>query len=153
MEYAQDADDLILFAARYEGIDGRVEAWVDEELSLGDFVLTGGELAALAVADAVTRLLPGALGNEGSSVEESFEHGLLEYRQYTRPPEFRGAAVPDVLLSGDHAAIARFRHEDSLRRTRERRPDLLPSDGPSAHDPPRSGRKSKRVLDGASKTE
>jgi tRNA (guanine37-N1)-methyltransferase len=122
---AGTVDDLILFCGRYEGHDARIEGWVDEELSLGDFVLTGGEIAALAVTDAVVRLLPGALGNAGSAAEESFESGLLEHRQFTRPPEFRGEQVPAVLLSGDHAAVARFRRADALERTRKRRPDLL----------------------------
>src|SRR3954462_15902496 len=117
---------LILICGRYEGVDERVLRWVDEELSLGDFVLTGGEFAALAVVDAVARLLPGVLGNELSAQSESFTgEGLLEGPQYTRPPEFRGLKVPDVLLSGDHARIARWRKEQALSRTRERRPDLL----------------------------
>lgn len=119
-------DSLVLVCGRYEGVDERVLGWVDEELSLGDFVLTGGEVAALAVVDAVARLLPGVLGNELSAQSESFTgEGLLEGPQYTRPPEFRGLKVPDVLLSGDHARIARWRKEQALSRTRERRPDLL----------------------------
>jgi tRNA (guanine37-N1)-methyltransferase len=116
---------LLLVCARYEGIDERVAAWIDEELSIGDYVLSGGELAALVVIDAVVRLLPGAVGNEASAREESFAAGLLEHAQYTRPEEFRGAPVPDVLLGGDHAAIARWRREDALRTTLARRPDLL----------------------------
>jgi tRNA (guanine37-N1)-methyltransferase len=117
---------LVLVCGRYEGVDERVLRWVDEELSLGDFVLTGGELAALAVVDAVARLLPGVLGNELSAQSESFTgEGLLEGPQYTRPPEFRGLRVPEVLLSGDHARIAGWRREQAMARTRERRPDLL----------------------------
>ncbi|HLY38170.1 MAG TPA: tRNA (guanosine(37)-N1)-methyltransferase TrmD [Candidatus Binatia bacterium] len=116
---------LLLVCARYEGIDERVAAHVDEELSVGDYVLSGGELAALVIIDAVVRLLPGAVGNEASAREESFAAGLLEHAQYTRPEEFRGARVPDVLLGGDHAAIARWRREDALRTTLARRPDLL----------------------------
>ena len=119
-------DALILVCGRYEGVDERVMPWVDEELSLGDFVLTGGELAALAVVDAVARLSPGVLGNELSAQSESFAgEGLLEGPQYTRPPEFRGLKVPDVLLSGDHGKIAQWRREQALARTKERRPDLL----------------------------
>ena len=116
---------LILVCGRYEGVDERVADFVDGELSIGDFVLSGGEFAALAVADAVARLHEGVLGNELSARVESFENGLLEYPQYTRPPEFRGRRVPDVLLSGDHAQVQRWRHEQSLARTQSRRPDLL----------------------------
>jgi len=116
---------LVLVCGRYEGVDERVRAFVDEELSLGDFVLTGGELAALCVVDACARLVPGVLGNEQSAGSESFEQGLLDYPQYTRPPEFRGMRVPEVLLSGDHARIARWRRKQALLRTRERRPDLF----------------------------
>ena len=117
---------LVLVCGRYEGVDERVLRWVDEELSLGDFVLTGGELAALAAVAAVARLLPGVLGNELSAQSESFAgEGLLEGPQYTRPPEFRGLRVPEVLLSGDHAKIAGWRREQAMARTRERRPDLL----------------------------
>ena len=119
---------LILVCGRYEGVDERVMDWIDEELSLGDFVLTGGEFAALAVIDAVARLLPGVLGNAESAASESFTgEGLLEGPQYTRPPEFRGRRVPEVLLSGDHARIAAWRREQALERTRKRRPDLLKS--------------------------
>ena len=118
--------ELILVCGRYEGVDERVLGWIDEELSVGDFVLTGGELAALAVIDAAARLVPGVLGNDLSPQSESFAgEGLLEGPQYTRPPEFRGLKVPEVLLSGDHAKIARWRREQALSRTRERRPDLL----------------------------
>jgi tRNA (guanine37-N1)-methyltransferase len=117
---------LILVCGRYEGVDERVLRWVDEELSLGDFVLTGGEIAALAVIDAMARLVPGVLGNELSAQSESFSgEGLLEGPQYTRPPEFRGLRVPEVLLSGDHEKIARWRLDQAVARTRERRPDLL----------------------------
>jgi len=120
------APALVLVCGRYEGVDERVLRWVDEELSLGDFVLSGGEVAALAVVDAVGRLVPGVLGNELSAQSESFAgEGLLEGPQYTRPPEFRGLRVPEVLLSGDHARIAGWRREQAMARTRERRPDLL----------------------------
>jgi tRNA (guanine37-N1)-methyltransferase len=120
------AQSLILVCGRYEGVDERVLEWVDEELSLGDFVLTGGELAALAVIDAVARLMPGVLGNADSAQYESFTgEGLLEGPQYTRPPEFRGRRVPEILLSGDHARIAAWRHDQASLRTQARRPDLL----------------------------
>jgi len=115
---------LILVCARYEGVDERVRSLVDLELSIGDYVLTGGELPALVVIDAVIRLLPGAI-DDASTAEESFAEGLLEYPQYTRPPSFRGMDVPSILTSGDHAAVARWRHERARERTRERRPDLL----------------------------
>ena len=116
---------LILVCGRYEGVDERVSALVvDEELSIGDYVLAGGELPALVVIEAVSRLLPGVLGNQESLTSESHRGGLLEYPQYTRPAEFRGRRVPDVLLSGDHGAIRRWREEESRRVTRERRPDL-----------------------------
>jgi tRNA (guanine37-N1)-methyltransferase len=118
---------LMLVCGRYEGFDERVRSYVDEQVSLGDFVLTGGEVAAMAVLDGCARLLPGVLGNEASTLEESHSPeagGLLEYPQYTRPVEFRGARVPDVLLGGHHAEIAKWRRERSMERTRERRPDL-----------------------------
>ncbi|HEX6122989.1 MAG TPA: tRNA (guanosine(37)-N1)-methyltransferase TrmD [Ktedonobacterales bacterium] len=116
---------ITLLCGHYEGVDERVRAHLaTDELSLGDFVLTGGELAALVIVDAVARLLPGVLA-AGSTLEESHTAGLLEYPHYTRPPEFRGWGVPDVLLSGNHAAIARWRRKEALRRTRVRRPDLL----------------------------
>jgi tRNA (guanine37-N1)-methyltransferase len=109
-----------------KGVDERVrEHLVDEEISIGDYVLTGGELPALVVLDSVTRLLPGVLGDDESSVEESFSEGLLEYPHYTRPAEFRGWKAPDILLSGHHAEIAKWRRLESLKRTVERRPDLL----------------------------
>lgn len=117
---------LILLAGRYEGVDERVaDLLVDDALSIGDYVLTGGELPALVVTDAVTRLLPGVLGREGAAERESFADGLLEPPQYTRPVEFRGARVPEVLLSGDHARIARWRRVQALYRTWRTRPDLL----------------------------
>jgi len=117
--------ELALVCGRYEGVDERVRAFVDEELSVGDFVLSGGEVAALVVIDVVSRLVPGVLGSEHSAAIESFSDGILEFPQYTRPPEFRGMAVPAVLLSGDHGAIARWRREQALRRTYEQRPELL----------------------------
>lgn len=117
---------LILLAGRYEGIDERfIEAQVDEELSLGDFVLSGGEVAAMAVIDAVVRLLPGVLGDNESAAQDSFMEGLLDHPHYTRPEEIEGRAVPDVLLSGDHAEIARWRLKEALGRTLVRRPDLV----------------------------
>ena len=116
---------LVFVCPRYEGVDERIRGFVDLELSIGDYVVTGGELPALVVIDAVIRLLPGAI-DDLSTAEESFSGGLLEYPQYTRPPSFRGMEVPSILTSGDHGAIARWRHEQSLRRTRARRPDLLP---------------------------
>jgi len=122
---AQNYDRLVVLCGRYEGIDARVEAFVDERVSLGDFVLTGGELVALSVVDAVARLLPGVLGNDASSAEESFEGPLLEYPQYTRPRSFRGEEVPAILLSGDHARVAEWRLERAVEQTRALRPDLL----------------------------
>ncbi len=117
---------LILICGRYEGVDERVrEFLVTDEISIGDYVLSGGELAAMVVVDAISRVLPGVLGYERGAEEDSFASGLLEGPQYTRPPEFRGRSVPDVLLSGHHARIAAWRREQSLKRTRERRPDLL----------------------------
>ncbi len=127
---------LLLVCARYEGVDERVTAFLDEELSIGDYVLSGGEPAAVVVIDAIVRLLPGAVGNEASPREESYADGLLEHPQFTRPEEFRGVRVPDVLLSGDHAAIARWRRQQSLRLTLARRPDLLP--GAALHDDDRA---------------
>jgi tRNA (guanine37-N1)-methyltransferase len=116
-----------LICGRYEGVDQRVaDHLCDGELSIGDFVLNGGEAAALVVIEAVARLVPGVLGNETSATEESFTAGLLEHPQYTRPADFRGWSVPEVLRSGDHARIARWRRAQALRRTAERRPDLLP---------------------------
>jgi tRNA (guanine37-N1)-methyltransferase len=119
-------DHLVLLCGHYEGVDERViEHLVDDELSIGDYVLTGGELPAMVVCDAVVRLIPGVLGAEESTGEESFSNGLLEYSHYTRPPEFRGWQVPEVLLSGNHAVIAQWRRTQSLLRTLRRRPELL----------------------------
>lgn len=120
-------DAVMLICGRYEGFDERVRAHVHEEASLGDFVMTGGEVAAMAVVDACARLLPGVLGNEASTIDESHSPaigGLLEYPHYTRPVEFRGERVPEVLQGGNHAAIAAWRRERAIARTRERRPDL-----------------------------
>jgi tRNA (guanine37-N1)-methyltransferase len=117
---------LLLVCGRYEGVDERVrEHLADDELSIGDYVLSGGELPAMVVVDAVVRRLPGALGSEASLAEESHSEGLLEYPQYTRPAEFRGWAVPDILLSGHHEEVRRWRRRQSLLRTAQRRPDLL----------------------------
>ena len=116
---------LVLVCGRYEGVDARVLGRVDDEVSLGDFILTGGELAALAVVDAVARLRPGVLGNAESAEEESFEGPLLEYPHYTRPRSFEGEDVPEVLLSGDHARIAAWRQEQAVRRTLAQRPERL----------------------------
>ncbi len=116
---------ILLFCGRYEGVDERVRPLFDEEISLGDFVLSGGEIAAAALIDAVGRLVPGVLGSSDSTREESFSQGTLEYPQYTRPEVFRGMRVPSVLLSGNHAAIARWRQQQATLRTRLRRPDLL----------------------------
>jgi tRNA (guanine37-N1)-methyltransferase len=115
---------LVFVAPRYEGVDDRVRGLVDLEVSIGDYILSGGELPALVVIDAVLRLLPGAI-DEASPVEESFSEGLLEYPQFTRPPEFRGEGVPGVLVSGHHGEVARWRREQALARTRRVRPDLL----------------------------
>jgi len=117
---------LLLVSGSYEGFDERVrEGLADDELSIGDYVLTNGALPAMVIIDAVARLLPGVLGDDESARDESFSHTLLEYPQYTRPAEFRGMKVPEVLLSGNHAEIARWRAEQAQKRTRERRPDLL----------------------------
>lgn len=128
--YAADlagSEHLVVCCGRYEGIDQRVlDHWATDEVSLGDFVLGGGEVAALAVVEAVTRLLPGLVGNAASIADDSFSHGLLEGPVYTRPEDFAGYRVPQVLLSGDHAAVAEWRRAQSLARTRDRRPDLLP---------------------------
>ncbi len=118
-------DSILLFCGRYEGVDERVRGLFDEELSVGDYVLTGGEAAALIVIESVGRLIPGVLGSDESSLDESFSAGLLEYPQYTRPEEFKGMRVPEVLTSGDHAKIERWRAEQAESRTRRRRPDLL----------------------------
>ncbi len=124
-------DQLVLLCGRYEGVDERAIHFVDEEVSIGDYILTGGEFAAMVFVDAVARLIPGVLGEEESLKDESFSAGrtqgspLLEYPQYTRPPEFRGQKVPDILLSGDHAKIDAWRRDQALERTRKKRPDLL----------------------------
>ncbi len=124
---------IVLVCGRYEGIDERVRQFVDEEISVGDYTLSGGEPAACVVIDAVARLVPGVLGNEKSALDESFSDGLLEYPQYTRPEEFRGLKVPDVLLSGDHERVLQWRRRQSLERTRERRPDLYAKATARAH--------------------
>ena len=126
-------DHLVLVCPRYEGVDDRIRALVDEELSIGDYVLTGGELPALVVIDAVIRLLPGAI-DAASTEEESFADGLLEYPQFTRPPSFRGSDVPAILVGGDHGAVRRWRLRESLRRTIERRPDLIRERAPSPEE-------------------
>lgn len=124
-ELAQE-QRVTLLCGHYEGVDERIrEHLVSDEISIGDYVLTGGELAAMVVVDAVSRLLPGVLGGSESTHEESHSENLLEYPHYTRPPEFRGWRVPDILLSGHHEQIAKWRRQESLRRTRERRPDLF----------------------------
>ena len=121
--------DLLLVTGHYEGFDERLRrALANDELSIGDYVLTNGALPAMVVIDAVTRLMPGVLGDDDSSRDESFSHGLLEYPQYTRPAEFRGMKVPDVLISGNHAEIEKWRRQQSKLRTKERRPDLLNPD-------------------------
>jgi tRNA (guanine37-N1)-methyltransferase len=120
------ADQLVLICCRYEGVDERVRSdQIDMEVSIGDYILSGGELGALVILDAVSRLVPGVLGGERSNLEDSFQDGLLEYPQYTRPRAFRGMEVPPALLSGDHEKIRRWRRRESLRRTLKRRPDLL----------------------------
>ena len=126
---------LGLICGRYEGVDERVrQHLVSDEISIGDYVITGGELAALVVIDALSRWIPGVLGDPEGALDDSHASGLLEYPHYTRPPEFRGWGVPEVLLSGDHARIARWRREQSLQRTRQRRPDLLETAGLSVAD-------------------
>jgi tRNA (guanine37-N1)-methyltransferase len=117
---------VVILCARFEGVDERIiEARGLEEISIGDYILSGGEIAALALTDACVRLLPGVMGEELSGEEESFEGGLLEYPQYTRPRDFEGRAIPDILLSGDHARIAKWRREEAVKVTQARRPDLL----------------------------
>jgi tRNA (guanine37-N1)-methyltransferase len=121
--------DLLLVTGHYEGFDERLRrSLADDELSIGDYVLTNGALPAMVIIDAVTRLLPGVLGDDESSKDESFSHGLLEYPQYTRPAEFRGMKVPDVLISGNHAEIEKWRREQAKLRTEQQRPDLLKPD-------------------------
>jgi tRNA (guanine37-N1)-methyltransferase len=132
-ELAQSSH-LILICGRYEGVDERVaERLVTDEISIGDYILSGGEPAALVLVDAVTRLVPGALGSETSAVHESFAEGLLDYPHYTRPVDFRGMKVPEVLLSGHHAEIARWRAHRALEKTKRNRPDLL--DGGRLEEP------------------
>ena len=125
-ELSEHTSRVIMLCGRYEGVDERVaEALITDEISIGDYVLSGGEPAAAVVIDATVRLLPGALGSETSAVFESFSEGLLDHPQYTRPPDFRGMKVPDVLLSGNHAQIERWRREAAIAKTRRNRPDLL----------------------------
>jgi tRNA (guanine37-N1)-methyltransferase len=125
-DLAKDAEHLVLICGRYEGVDERVaETLVTDEISIGDYVLSGGEPAAIVLLDSVVRLVPGALGSETSAVNESFSAGLLDCPHYTRPPEFRGMRVPDVLMNGNHAEIARWRDEAALKKTERNRPDLL----------------------------
>lgn len=118
-------EHLVLLCGRYEGIDARVERYVSREVSIGDYVLMGGEVAALALLEATARLIPGVLGDPQSHQQDSFSQGLLDYPHYTRPPEFRGEGVPEVLLSGHHAKVAQWRRQQALLRTQARRPDLL----------------------------
>ncbi len=118
-------DNLMLICGHYEGVDDRVQDYIDDEISLGDFILTGGEIPALVILDAVTRLLPGSLGDEDSAQEDTFKDNLLKGPQYTRPREFGGFSVPEILLSGDHQRIADWRRQEAVRRTWQRRPDLL----------------------------
>ncbi len=122
---ASRPEGLLLIAGRYEGIDERVRSLVDQEISIGDYVLSGGELPAMVVIEAVARLVPGVIGNPDSLAEESFASEELEYPQYTRPEEFRGMRVPEVLQSGDHAKVREWREAEAKKRTLERRPDLL----------------------------
>ncbi len=137
-ELANAGRPIVLVCGRYEGVDERIVEHVDEQLCIGDYVLSGGEVAAAVVIDAVARLVPGVVGNRESLVEESFSEGLLEYPQYTRPEVFRGSRVPDVLLSGHHGDVARWRHEQSLAATRAVRPDLL-AGRPEAEEAPGGG--------------
>lgn len=131
---------LIILCGHYEGVDERVrQALATDEISIGDYVLTGGELPAMVIVDAVARFIPGVVGDPGSVAADSFAEGLLDYPHYTRPPEFRGLKVPEILLSGDHEAIRRWRHAQRLRRTLARRPDLLKAEALSEED--------RRVLD------
>lgn len=126
--YAEDLsqeEHLVFICGHYEGYDERIRTLATDEISIGDYVLTSGELAAMVMTDAVVRLLPGVLGNRESAEEDSFSNGLLEHPHYTRPPEYLGMQVPDVLMSGDHGRIDEWRYKESLRRTYERRPDLL----------------------------
>jgi len=150
-DLAGTCERLIVLCGRYEGFDERIRSLADLELSIGDYVLTGGELGALVVTDAVARLLPGVLGGEASTKDESFTTGLLEYPQYTRPADFRGLEVPEVLRSGDHARIERWRREQALQRTAQRRPDLLASQWDRLTDTERS--LAQNALDGRTEDE
>lgn len=124
--FAQNGEDLIIICGHYEGVDQRfIETYVDEEISIGDYVLTGGEIPAMVITDSITRLITGVLEKEGATENESHENGLLEYPHYTRPEEFEGTKVPDVLISGNHAKIAEWRKEESIKKTQKVRPDLL----------------------------
>jgi tRNA (guanine37-N1)-methyltransferase len=126
VDLSQNASQLVLICGRYEGVDERVcEALTTDEISIGDYILSGGEPAAVVLIDSLVRLLPGALGNETSASNESFAEGLLDHPQYTRPMEFKGLSVPEVLLKGNHAEIARWRRDAALKKTRKNRPDLL----------------------------
>lgn len=127
-------ENLLLICGHYEGVDARLQYFIDAEISLGDFILTGGEIPALAIIDAVTRLLPGSLGDEDSAAEDCFKDNLLKAPQYTRPREYAGYTVPEVLLSGDHQRIASWRRQESLHRTWQRRPDLLAKAALTADD-------------------
>ena len=135
-ELVRDRDRLVLLCGHYEGVDERVMGWVDRELSLGDFVLTCGEIPALALMNGTIRLLPGTVGKAESIAADSFEDGLLDYPHYTRPALFEGVPVPPVLLSGNHQAIAQWRRQQQLERTRSRRPDLLDALGPATDSGP-----------------
>ena len=123
-EYAHSGQDLIFVCGHYEGFDERIFNWVDEKLSIGDYVLTGGEMPALIIMDAVSRFIPGVLGKLASAEEDSFSTGMLEYPQYSRPAVWHGREVPEILLSGNHQKVAQWRRKQALRRTRERRPDM-----------------------------
>ena len=127
-------NQLVFVCGRYEGVDERVLSFVDDEVSIGDFILSGGEIAALVVIDAVSRLVPGVVGDEASVREDTFSSGLLKYPQYTRPPSFRDLGVPEVLMSGDHEKIRRWRRQEALKKTLQRRPDLLDKAGLSDKD-------------------
>ncbi len=119
-------EDIVILCGHYEGVDQRVlDTFIDREISIGDYVLTGGELPALVLVDALSRFIPGVLGNEDAHVDETFENGMLEYPQYTRPADFKGMKVPEVLLSGHHANIEKWRYSESLKKTKNSRPDLL----------------------------
>lgn len=132
-ELARNCKDLVLLCGHYEGIDERINYYVDEQISIGDYILTGGEIGAMAISDSIIRLLDGAISNE-STLEESFENGLLEYPQYTEPYEFNGEKVPDILYSGNHVAIAKWRQKQSLKLTMELRKDLFDKYKPTKQD-------------------